>query len=145
MVRISRLTDYGIQLMAALSRAPSRALNARDLSGLAGMPEPTVRKLLKSLVRAHLLVSTRGVRGGYRLGREAQEITVAQIIAAIEGPLAVTRCNEPGADACERQQSCPLQQNWRLVNQAIQGALSNLTLSQMAGTLPADWTGGGAP
>ena len=64
MVRISRLTDYGIQLMAALSRAPSRALNARDLSGLAGMPEPTVRKLLKSLVRAHLLVSTRGVRGG---------------------------------------------------------------------------------
>ena len=57
----------------------------------------------------------------------------------------MTRCNEPGADACERQQSCPLQQNWRQVNQAIHGALSNLTLSQMAGTLPAGWTGGGTP
>jgi FeS assembly SUF system regulator len=144
MVRISRLTDYAIQLMAELARAPQAALNARDLSGLSGTPEPTVRKLLKSLVRARLLVSTRGVRGGYRLGRAAQEITVAQIIAAIEGPIAVTRCNEPGEETCERKASCPLQQNWRQVNQAIHGALSNLTLSNMAGTLPADWTGGGS-
>jgi len=141
MVRISRLTDYGIQLMAALSRAPERSFNAGDLSTLAAMPEPTVKKLLKALARGGLLVSARGVHGGYRLARAAQQITIAEIIGAIEGPIAMTECTAAAEQVCERKHRCPVQQNWQQVNQAIHGALANLTLSQMAGSLPAGWSG----
>jgi FeS assembly SUF system regulator len=132
MVRISRLSDYGIQLLATLARQPGEGHNSRGLADSAAIPEPTVRKLLKVLSKANLLISRRGAQGGYRLARSPDEISVGEIIAAIEGPVALTRCNEPGGDACDREQSCPLRGNWQAVNQAIQGTLAHLTLSQMA-------------
>jgi FeS assembly SUF system regulator len=141
MVRISKLSDYAIQLLAAFVREPPLALNARDVSGLAGIPEPTVKKLLKLLSRAGLLESRRGALGGYRLSRDPEAITITEIIAAVDGPIALTECNEPGGDRCVRQTVCPLRGNWQRVNKVIEGALSHLTLSQMAGTLSA-WPAG---
>lgn len=141
MVRISRLTDYGIQLLAALAREPGQGHNARDLSAQAGMPEPTVRKLLKLLSRAGLLASRRGAHGGYALARAPGEITIAEIIEAIEGPIAMTECNDPGGD-CERRGTCPVQSSWQRINQTIQGALAGVTLSHLAGALPPPAPGG---
>jgi Rrf2 family protein len=108
------------------------------------MPGPTVRKLLKLLSHSGLLASTRGAHGGYRLGREASSITVEEIIATIEGPVAMTECNAPGAQTCERRDRCPVKANWQQVNRAIHSALEHLTLSQMAGPLPESWSGGPA-
>lgn len=135
MVRLSRLADYGIQLLGAFARRPDEGFNSRDLAEEAQIPEPTVRKLLKALSRAQLLVSRRGVQGGYRLARPPEQITVAQIIAAIEGPIALTECNVPGGESCERQARCPMRGNWQTVNQVIQGTLAHLTLRQMIGQL----------
>lgn len=137
MVRISRLTDYGIQLLATFAKRPEEGFNSRGLADAAGIPEPTVRKLLKVLSKAQLLVSRRGAQGGYRLARSPEQISIGEIIAAIEGPVAMTRCNEPGGEGCERERYCPLRGNWQAVNQSIQNTLAHLTLLQMIGSLPA--------
>ncbi len=131
MVRISRLSDYGIQLLAAFARRPAEALTSHQVADEAGIPEPTVRKLLKVLSKARLLLSRRGVQGGYRLARAPEQISVAEIIAAVEGPIALTECNVPGGEGCERSRDCPVKGTWHAVNQLIQGTLSSLTLSQM--------------
>ena len=147
MVRISKLSDYAVQLLAALARSPERALNARDLSAAAGIAEPTVRKLLKALSRAQLLISRRGVLGGYRLARPPEKISVAEILEAIEGPVALTECNVPGGKLCERQSHCGMRKTWQSVNRVIYGALDHLTLSQMAQARPnvSIDTSGGSP
>ena len=131
MVRISRLSDYGIQLLAAFARQPGEALTSHQVADEADIPEPTVRKLLKVLSRAQLLLSRRGAQGGYRLARPPEQISVAEIIAAVEGPIAMTECNVPGGEGCERSKDCPMKGTWHAVNELIQGTLSNLTLSQM--------------
>src|SRR5688572_33459183 len=100
MIRIAKLTDYGIVLMSHLARAPGRRVNARDLSVEAHLPQPTVSQLLKTLSRGGLLVSQLGVKGGYDLARPASEITVADIITALEGPVALTECTSHVPDAC---------------------------------------------
>lgn len=139
MIRLSRLTDYGIQLLAEFARRPELGFNARDLSISADIPEPTVRKLLKLLSRAGLLSSRRGSGGGYTLARSPDDISIEEIVTALEGPVAVTACNVPGGEACERQAACSLSANWQRVNDAIRGALTGLTLRQMVGPLPASW------
>lgn len=136
MVRISRLSDYGIQLLAAFARQPNEGLTSHQVADLASIPEPTVRKLLKVLSKAQLLVSRRGVQGGYRLARAPEQISVAEIISAVEGPIAMTECNVPGGEGCDRSKDCPMKGTWHAVNQLIQGTLSNLTLSQMVGRSP---------
>ncbi|HEY3448320.1 MAG TPA: SUF system Fe-S cluster assembly regulator [Myxococcales bacterium] len=149
MVRISRLSDYGIQLLGAFARQPGEALTSHQVADAAAIPEPTVRKLLKVLSKAQLLVSRRGVQGGYRLARAPEQITVAEIITAVEGPIAMTECNVPGGEACDRSKDCRMKGTWHTVNQLIQGTLSNLTLSQMvAPPAPqpvAEPTSGGTP
>lgn len=131
MFRIAKLTDYGIVLLTHFAAHPEReALNARELSLETRLPFPTVGKLLKELVRGELLVSHRGTNGGYRLARRPTEISVAEIITTLEGPIAITECNTPGT--CEQESCCPVQSNWRLINGAIRDALEKMTLSDMA-------------
>ena len=145
MVRISRLSDYGVQMLAALARRPGEGLSSRGVAEAADIPEPTVRKLLKALSKAQLLISRRGVQGGYWLARPPEEISVAEIIAAIEGPIALTECNVPGDNRCERK-SCPMRGSWQAINQLIQGTLSHLSLSQMvAQAVPTQTPSGGHP
>ena len=99
MIRITKQTDYGIVLLTHLAAQPERQLNAPELAAETQLPLPMVSKILKLLVREGLLLSHRGVKGGYSLGRPPAEITMAEIIASLEGPIAITECIDVAATA----------------------------------------------
>ncbi|MFA7331156.1 MAG: SUF system Fe-S cluster assembly regulator [Candidatus Delongbacteria bacterium] len=142
MLRITKQTDYGIVLMTLFAtRRNGEARSARDLALETGLPLPMVGKILKLLVRDGLLASQRGARGGYRLGRPAGLIFVADIVRALEGPIAITECVETGPGECRFLAGCSLQPNWVRINQAIQQALQGISLEDMA---PAEGDGCGA-
>ena len=105
-------------------------MTARELAALAKLPQPTVGKLLKQLSHNGLLTSLRGTKGGYSLARPAGEITVAQIIEALEGPMALTECQAPGV--CEQERFCSVKPNWLVINRTVRDALSNVTLADMS-------------
>ena len=133
MLRLTKLTDYGIVLMAYIAFDESdRAQTARDLAELSGLPLPTVSKVLKSLGRGGLLTSHRGKNGGYTLARQAESISVAEMLEVLEGPLALTDCSTDATAACEIEPSCPVKNNWRLINSAVREALSQVKLSEMS-------------
>ena len=131
MLKIAKLTDYGTLVMTTLARAPTRVLNAQELAARSHVAAPTVAKLLKLLVKGGLVESTRGVHGGYRLARSADEITVADVVSALEGPIAITACALHGG-GCTIEGSCTSRSNWRLIDDAIRQALSAVTLAEMA-------------
>ena len=132
MLRINRQTDYGIVLLTSLAgSAPESSTTARQLAEETRLPLPMVAKILKLLAKADLLVSHRGVKGGYRLGRSPREITVAQIITALDGPIAITDCLDEAPGQCEHEDHCCLRGNWHKLNRAIAVALDNLTLADM--------------
>lgn len=131
MIRLTRQTDYGIVLMTHLALDPSRVYNAPELAVDTHFPLPTVSKILKMLARDGLLASQRGVKGGYALARDPSEISVAQIISALEGPIALTECVEDDPDGCSYQASCRLRGNWQLINNTIRNALDKISLRQM--------------
>lgn len=129
MIRLGKLTDYGLVLMSQIARRPQSQLHtARDLAARCRLPLPTVSKLLKLLLQAGLLASHRGIKGGYSLAREARLISVADIISALEGPLALTECNMDVAGLCDLEPSCPIKDNQRLINQVVRGALQKVML-----------------
>lgn len=107
--------------------------NVRALAAATGVPEPTVRKVLKTLVRAGIVCSVRGTHGGYALARPAGEISVAEVVIAVEGPIAVTECaSEATAGACDLEGRCNVQGPWQRISAAIRDALVNLSLAEMA-------------
>jgi FeS assembly SUF system regulator len=128
MIRMSKLTDYAIVLLAHLARS-ERTLTAQELAGRSRVPLPTVSKLCKELSRAGLVVSHRGRHGGYSLARGADAISVAEIVEALEGPIALTECGSPGGDRCGIEASCLAKASWDPVSRAIHGALQQLPLS----------------
>lgn len=131
MLRLSKLTDYGTMVMTYLAREPTRVHNAAEISGAVGLALPTVSKLLKMLAKGDLLVSHRGTKGGYTLSRTSDEITVAEIIDALEGPIAMTECSSaPGL--CEQEMDCSVRTNWMKINNAVRSALESVTLADMA-------------
>lgn len=130
MIRVSKLTDYAIVLLAHLSRS-DRTLTAHELASRSSVPLPTVSKLCKELSKAGLVVSHRGRKGGYGLARPADRITVAEIVEALEGPIALTECSQ-GIQACELEATCVAKAGWDPVSRAIHGALSNLPLTALA-------------
>ena len=88
MIRMNKLTDYGVVLLTTFARDPGQGISARELSMRTGIPQPTVVKLLKTLLKAGLLVSQRGTKGGYALSQPPEEVPVSAVIEALEGPLA---------------------------------------------------------
>lgn len=132
MVRLSKLTDYGMVLMSCFARSGPRSLRtARDLAMESRLPLPTVSKLLKQLLQSGLLVSYRGIQGGYRLAREPREISLAEIIAALEGPVALTECSTDISGLCDLEACCAIKQNQQVISQAVRGVLEELTLSDL--------------
>lgn len=131
MIRLSKLADYAIVLMACLAESPAVQLSAQALAERTRLELPTVAKLLKLLANAHLVQSARGVAGGYRLARSATEINVAQIIAAIEGPLSMTECSIHQG-VCGREDYCTVSSNLRKINQVVESALRAMTLAEMS-------------
>jgi FeS assembly SUF system regulator len=133
MFRLSKLTDYSIVLLSyfahpELGGAP---LTAKALSATAEIPLPTVTKLLKKLAKGGLLDSQRGVQGGYRLARPADQITVLAVIAAIDGPVELTDCAGTAPSGCELEGRCPSRSNWRRINDAVRHSLEALTIRDM--------------
>ena len=132
MIKLSRMADYGVVLMVQLARAGARRTTASELARTAVLPAPTVSKLLKQLAAAKLLASHRGADGGYRLARDSADISVAEIVAALDGPIALTECMTTDGMICEIEALCPTRTNWRRINDALVEALEGVSLAEMA-------------
>jgi FeS assembly SUF system regulator len=123
-------------MLTHLARTPHVPLSASEVAEATGVPLPMASKILKQLGRAGLLASHRGVHGGYGLARPAAAITVAEIIEALEGPIALTACVEEGTGDCGLERLCPARANWQRINEAIRRALDEVTLADMAEAIP---------
>jgi FeS assembly SUF system regulator len=130
MLRLSKLTDYAVVVLVRLSDMEG-VQTSPGLAAATGIPEPTVAKVLKTLAASDLVSSQRGARGGYRLTRELSSIPIADVIASIDGPIALTACVEGSGSGCESQGLCPMRGRWDPVNEAIHKALSSITLADM--------------
>ena len=130
MLRLSKLTDYAVVVLVRLSRGDA-VQTSPGIAGATGIPEPTVAKVLKALSGGGLVASQRGARGGYRLMRPLGAIPIADVIAVVDGPIALTACVEAALTSCESQELCPMRGRWDPVNDAIQQALTNITLADM--------------
>jgi FeS assembly SUF system regulator len=145
MIRVGKLTDYGLVLMSQIARRPQTEINtARDLAQKCGLPLPTVSKLLKALLQSGLLASHRGIKGGYSLARGAELISLAEIISALEGPLALTECSTDIIGLCDLEPSCPIKDNQRIINHVIRGALEKVMLSDLIRPMQLTAVHGGA-
>jgi FeS assembly SUF system regulator len=133
MLRVSKLTDYATEVMAVLAAAPERVHNAQELAERARLEAPTVSKLLKQLAQAGLVESFRGVNGGYRLARAPEQISIADIVTAMEGPIGMTECSAQ-AGLCDHETHCGVRVNWQRINDAIAGALAGVSLADMLKT-----------
>ena len=132
MLRITRETDYGIVLLAQMAQDSARACSAAWLARQCYLPLPMVSKVLKALAQGEVLVSRRGARGGYSLARPAMLISVAEIIEAIEGPIAMTECSVADPQACDYLEHCHVSSHWNRINEAIREALQNISLAEMS-------------
>lgn len=131
MLKVSKQTDYGILLLTAIvSSRDEGSLSARELSEMTHLPLPMVGKILKVLSREEILESQRGAKGGYSLARPADEITLIDLVRAIEGPVAITECIETPGE-CRHEDNCPVQVNWLNINRLIREALKGITLLDM--------------
>ncbi len=133
MLRISKLTDYGTVVLAHLAAHQSSVCSAADVAQATGIAPPTVSKLLKLLARAELVISTRGANGGYRLARPPQEISAADVIDALDGPVSITECSATDGD-CEHEDVCTVGGAWQRINVAIRRALRDVTLNDLVRT-----------
>ena len=131
MLKLGKLTDYATVVMTALATEPARQRCAQELAEATHVAAPTVSKLMKTLSKHGLVESMRGAHGGYRLARAPEQISVADIVAAIEGPIALTEC-AVHEGCCTIESHCGARSNWRLINNAINAALQSVSLAQMA-------------
>lgn len=130
MLKLSKMADYGTIVMTAMIREPERSRSAAEISAATHVPLPTVSKILKMLARGGLLVSLRGAKGGYVLARSSHEISLADVIAVMDGPLGLTECSiAPGV--CAQEAGCATRAGWQQVNRIVLGALRAVTLDQM--------------
>ncbi|HTJ65826.1 MAG TPA: SUF system Fe-S cluster assembly regulator [Alphaproteobacteria bacterium] len=140
MIRLSKLADYAVVMLSYMAAREGEVYTTARLAERTAVPEPTAAKILKLLARSALLASQRGSNGGYGLARPAADITVAEIIVAVDGPIALTACVQGSSDHCGVEQLCSMRGNWNKVNRAIRDALEDITLADMAvpfGVVPA--------
>jgi FeS assembly SUF system regulator len=133
MVRLTKLTDYGLVLLTYMAREHDISLwTARDLARESGLPKPTVSRLLQELLKGGLLVSARGIKGGYRLARRARDISIAEVVAVLEGPIALTECSTEVSGLCDLESCCAIKNNQQLISQAVRALLLGITLADLA-------------
>ena len=134
MVILSRLADYAVIIATHLAEVAPAQVNAAHLAADTRLPPATVAKVLKLLARGGVVTALRGASGGYRLARGPGEVSVADIVAAIDGTPSMTHCGV-AESACERRQFCPTRPHWQRINQAVEQALGSVTLADMAAPL----------
>ncbi len=135
MLRLSKLTDYGTVVLAHLADLDDDLASAADVAASTGIAQPTVRKLLKALGKADLVISTRGSQGGYRLARDATQISAADVIDALEGPVSITECSSDHS-LCGFESICAVGGAWQRINVAIRKALTDVSLADLLRTNP---------
>lgn len=129
-MRLSNLADYAVITMShAAGHCGDGRVSAAELAAESGLPVPTVQRLVSKLTGAGLLRSVRGAHGGLQLGRPAAAITVADIVEAVEGPIALTACIDDGL--CDFEAACSMKPHWPVINTALRGALAGITLDQL--------------
>src|SRR5262249_43348754 len=139
MIRLTRLADYGIVLLTYVARQREGAVhNVPELAAEANLPLPTVSKVLKVLAKGGLLVSHRGVKGGFHLARRPEDISLDEIVSVLDGPIAITECSSAGENRCTHTTRCPARSNLQLINKAVLTALQNISLADMTRPLPQD-------
>jgi len=133
MIKLGKLTDYAIIVMGQLAQgAAAASRSAHYLADKTGVPEPTVSKVLKALSRGDLVVSTRGAAGGYKLSKAADQISLAEIITALDGPIAIVACaNGSCGEGCGLWATCTAKSNWGRVNDVIKSALEGIKLTEI--------------
>jgi FeS assembly SUF system regulator len=136
-LRVSKLTDYAVVVLSRLE-AEGGVQTAPGLAAATGLGEPTVAKVLKMLAQSGLVEGLRGARGGYKLARPLLELPLSEVIVAIDGPIALTACVDGGFGLCEAEHVCPVRGRWDSVNAAIRGALSAITVAEIATPKPAN-------
>lgn len=131
MLRLSKLTDYGTVIMSFMASSPGQAYSAAEVAQTVGVGVSTASKVLKMLAREDLVQSIRGTHGGYRLARTPGEISVAEVVEAMEGPIGITECGLV-AGLCAREEDCGVRGNWQRLGLAIRRTLDGVTLADMA-------------
>lgn len=135
MLRVTRLTDYATVLLTVLAARPGDVLSAADLAAAAGLELPTVAKVLRPLAQANLVEGFRGAGGGYRLARDPAEISLVEVVEAMEGPLGMTECSLHEG-TCGIEDSCGVRANWMRINDVVADALRAVSLAEMLAPPP---------
>ncbi len=136
MIRLTNLADYAVVLMCEMVRIDTK-VNAQSLSDATRVPNTTVAKILNLLTRAGLLTSHRGLHGGFALAEEPKNVSVADIIEAIDGPIAMTHCSEEQNSDCSFDEICVMRPHWQSINGAVRSALAGVKLNDLVAGPPA--------
>lgn len=128
MLRISKVTDYGTVIMAQLARYPARSQTANEIAQRTRIPLPMTSKILKQLTQHRLLLSQRGTQGGYSLALAPEKISLADIVNALDGDIALTECTQ-SVSQCVLEMGCTMRSNWSLINRILQTVLANISLA----------------
>ena len=131
MLRLNRMTDHAIIVLGALAHRHSETMATGYLAALTGLAQPTVAKVSKILLAADLIETQRGVRGGYRLEKTLANISLIDVVEAMEGPIAVTDCVDGAQVPCTGNNCCYMHSHWNHVNLAIRKALMDVTLKDI--------------
>ncbi len=131
MIRLTNLADYAVVLMCQFPSDADYKASAVDLAEATELPVPSVAKILNALARAGLLASHRGLKGGFSLNRQAVDITVADIIEAVDGPISLTHCVDTDHSDCSVETVCAMKSHWQTINGAVRGALDSILLADI--------------
>lgn len=131
MIRMARLTDYGVMLLVKFAQEPAQVRSARELSEKTGVPLPTASKILKLLAHNKLLIAHRGVKGGFSLSRSPRQITLAEILQTLEGPVALTECGSEPKGCCTLESGCEVGANLRHISGVILRAMRGISLEDL--------------
>lgn len=131
MIRISKLADYAVVILSIMAEQPDKLMSSASVSDITKLPEPTVSKVLKLQSKGGLLQSKRGTAGGYLLSKAAADITIREIIRAVDGPVLITSCSDGEVPDCSLSECCTLRGKWDGVNEAVRSALDGVTLADM--------------
>lgn len=131
MLRVGKLADYAVVILHFLGKRPQDQFTMDTIAAHTLLPKATVRKLLRTLTNAALVVSRRGAHGGYQIARAPQEISVADAIAAVEGPLTLTECCSSPCD-CGLAPSCDLKGSWPSINHIVMDVLNRVSVADLS-------------